>query len=158
MVLNSSEKGTRTQREVRNQGQWLISFEPLLLCLKVMICDKDIIKEWGKKYPSRLKIMIKRKAKPFCFLACLGYAVKLQGAMHAPVQYTVTMNAMLEKDGGNSWWQVGVRVMTHRTPRSQTCTGTWSLQSASHAFSFFFLFLFFFFLLGVGYSRWFVGS
>ena len=56
----------------------------------------------GGKYPSRLKIMIERKAKPFCFLACSGYAVKLRGAMHAPGQYTVTMNAMLEKDGGNS--------------------------------------------------------
>ena len=72
----------------------------------------------GKKYPSRLKIAIRRNAKPFCFLACSGYALKLPGAVHAPVRYSVTMNEMLEKDGRNSWWQVGVRVMTHRTPRS----------------------------------------
>ena len=29
--------------------------------------------------------------------------------MRAPEQYSVAMNEVLERDGDNSWWQVGVK-------------------------------------------------
>lgn len=65
-----------------------------------MIHDEDIVKEWEKKYQSRLKIMIrKKKSEAILLLACSGYAVKLPGAMRAPAQCVVAMDEVREKDG-----------------------------------------------------------